>query len=212
MENPRKPLTETGSPEKALKEILMDLAKRNPAETLAEQIQREQAEIGRTWALSQARRAAISLSEKMPKDRPARRALRRAAGIWHRKMAKRTIRQSNLADPFQVARLIAQWGRPLETCVRLTDEIDAALGPALSEAQVETLSETPPDECPIDRAREAASRLEAFADGEIPDGIAEIGDVLIGNLDLENPVVATGGPDTTLSFLTNDRLTDHATA
>lgn len=182
--------------ENPLKEALMDLARRDsPPETLAEQIQKEP-----TWALSQAREAAINLSENMPEDRPERQALQRMARAWHRQMAKRAIRQSNLKDPLQVARLIAQWGHPKRVCVRLTDEIDEALG------------ETLPGDHPINRAREAASRLEAFAGGDIPSEIAQIGEVLTGNLDLENPVVATNGPDITLSFLTNDRLIDHATA
>jgi hypothetical protein len=195
----------------SLKETLMDLARReSPAEALAQQIS-EQAEIGQTWSLSQARKAAISLSEKMPEDRPERTALQRMARAWHRRVARRTIRQSNLNDPLQVARLIAQWGHPKRVCVRLTDEIDEARSEAL---EGETLGETLklPGDHPIGRAREAARRLEAFASGEIPDGIAKIGEVLRDNLQLKCPVVATDGPDITLSFLTNDRLTDHATA
>jgi len=190
----------------SLKETLMDLARReSPAEALAQQIS-EQAEIGQTWSLSQTRKTAISLSEKMPEDRPEREALQRMARAWHRRVARRALRQSNLRDPLQVARLIARWGHPKRVCVRLTDEIDAARSGALSEKL------KLPGDHPIGRAREAARRLEAFADGEIPDGIAKIGEVLRDNLQLKCPVVATDGPDITLSFLTNDRLTDHATA
>jgi hypothetical protein len=151
-------------------------------------------------ALSQARTRALEKMEQMPADVPAKERLRQLARALHARMAKKRAEETNPSDPRQVLRLVTRWGRPEKICHRLSDVLHESVSLRLENG----------DRCeyPAETGREAARRLQRFAEGEQPRKIAEIGDVLGRRIDLGRPIPMPDGPAITLSFLSHDRTHD----
>lgn len=151
-------------------------------------------------ALSQARTKALEKMEQMPADVPAKGRLRQLARALHARMAKKRVEETNPSDPRQVLRLVTRWGRPEKICHRLSDVLHENVSLDLENG----------DRCqyPAETGREAARRLQRFAEGEQPRKIAEIGDVLGRRIDLGRPIPLPDGPAITLSFLSHDRTHD----